>query len=67
MALRAEGHDHPGDVDALAALAAYAPSCFPDPTLIEQARNEPAALAELATAVLGWWLATITTAPPVGS
>jgi cytidylate kinase len=67
VALRAEGQDHSGDAEALTALAECAPSSFPSPALIEQARDDPAVLAVLAVAVLDWWLATISTAAPLSS
>jgi hypothetical protein len=57
VALREDGHDHPGDAAALAVLADTYPGAFTTlaPGTIEAARTDPGAAVLLAEAVLTWW------------
>jgi len=65
VALRAEGHEHPDDANALRALTVANPDRFPALDVAERARTDQTSAVALATAVLRWWLATLpASAPP---
>jgi predicted nucleotidyltransferase len=63
VALRADGYEHPDDIDALRALTTTNPDRFPEPADTDQARTDSTTAAALAVDVLHWWLATLPATP----
>jgi len=61
VALRADGEEHPGDAEALTALAARHPASFVglDARVLTAARHDEHAARELAHAILEWWLSRL--------
>jgi hypothetical protein len=59
VALRAEGHEHPDDTDALRALITANPDRFLDPNAADHARADHALAVALTDDALRWWLATL--------
>jgi hypothetical protein len=64
VALRADGHEHADDINALRALIAADPDRFGPADTADRARHEPITTAALAADVLRWWLATLPAATP---
>lgn len=66
VGLRADGADYPGDTEALHAVMDRFPASFArlDHTIVTAARLDEQAAAELAHAVLAWWLSALPAAEP---